>query len=291
MPRIDIYGNPTQATKLDELRDFFKSLILCANISDIRVEPEYLTFLNNVIPQEASRLLPIKGDPEVRPAVALSIGGDGTFLTTANRIGDSGTPIMGINSGHLGYLSAADIARADTVVENIVNGEFTVEPRTVITVDSDSPLLPDRPNALNEIAILKRDSASMITVETRLDGHLLASISGDGLIVSTPTGSTGYNLSVGGPIVSPASAQWILSSVAPHSLSMRPLVVDDSSVISVRVHSRSGSFMLAIDGRSAPMPDDTELTLRKAPYCINVAHLPGQNFIDTLRYKLHWGDR
>lgn len=248
-------------------------------------------FLKTVIPEEAAGLLPISERAGEKPSLALSIGGDGTFLTTANRIGASGTPIMGINSGHLGYLSAADIARADTVVGNIISGEFDVEPRAVISACSESPLLPERPFALNEIAVLKRDSASMITVETHLNGHLLASISGDGLIVSTPTGSTGYNLSVGGPIVSPVSAQWILSPVAPHSLSMRPLVVDDSSVITVRAHSRSGSFMLAIDGRSVPMPDGTELVLKKAPYCVNVAHLPGQNFIDTLRYKLHWGDR
>jgi len=291
MSRINIYGNPTQATKLDELRRFFESLMLCAPSKNLRVDSEYLEFLKNILPSVASVFKPIDADEAGSADLALSIGGDGTFLTTANRIGASGTPIMGINSGHLGYLSATDIAMADSIVGKIVSGEFEIEPRTVILVCSESPLLPERAFALNEVAVLKRASASMITVETRLDGHLLASISGDGLIVSTPTGSTGYNLSVGGPIVSPGSTEWILSPVAPHSLSMRPLVVGDSSVITIRTHSRTGAFMLAIDGRSIPMPDDTELEFRKAPFCINVAHLPGQNFIDTLRYKLHWGDR
>lgn len=289
MPRIDIYGNPTQKAKLEELRRFFESLFLCCPAEDLRVAPDYLHFLHRVVPSIASALSAIDASESEAPSLALSIGGDGTFLTTANRMGDTGTPIMGINSGNLGYLSAADIARADAVVGRIVSGEFEVEPRAVILAHSESELLPERPFALNEIAVLKRATASMITVETHLNGHLLASISGDGLIVSTPTGSTGYNLSVGGPIVSPGSREWILSPVAPHSLSMRPLVVNDSSEVRVKVHSRSGSFMLAIDGRSVPMPDNTELLLKKAPFCIKVAHLPGQNFIDTLRYKLHWG--
>lgn len=289
MPRIDIYGNSRQSTKLHELRRFFEALTLSGSPENLHVDNEYLLFLREVIPDIAALLKPIDAASDPAPSLALSIGGDGTFLTTANRIGCSGTPIMGINSGHLGYLSAADIAQADALAGRIVSGEFSVEPRTLLQVCSESPLLPPRPFALNEVAILKQATASMITVETRLNGHLLASVGGDGLIVSTPTGSTGYNLSVGGPVVSPNSTEWILSPVAPHSLYMRPLVVDDSSVVSVRVRSRSGFFMLAIDGRSTSLPEDTELVLRKAPFRINVAHLPGQNFIDTLRYKLHWG--
>lgn len=289
MPRIDIYGNSRQSTKLNELRRFFEALTLSGSPENLHVDNEYLLFLREVIPDIAARLKPIDAASDPAPSLALSIGGDGTFLTTANRIGGAGTPIMGINSGHLGYLSAADIAQADALAGRIVSGEFSVEPRTLLQVCSESPLLPPRPFALNEVAILKQATASMITVETRLNGHLLASVGGDGLIVSTPTGSTGYNLSVGGPVVSPNSTEWILSPVAPHSLYMRPLVVDDSSVFTVRVRSRSGFFMLAIDGRSTSLPEDTELVLRKAPFRINVAHLPGQNFIDTLRYKLHWG--
>ncbi|MCM1477781.1 MAG: NAD(+)/NADH kinase, partial [Bacteroides sp.] len=217
------------------------------------------------------------------------IGGDGTFLTPANIICSSATPIMGINAGHLGYLAATDIANAAEAARNIVLGHYTTELRTLLKVESNSAQLPPNPFALNEVAFLKQDTASIITVEARVNGNFLASYSGDGLIVATPTGSTGYNLSAGGPIMSPRAANWVITPVAPHSLSMRPLVIPDSATVEVRARSRSNSLMLAIDGRAVALPVETRFTLSKAPFSIKVAHLDGYTFIDTLRHKLHWG--
>lgn len=288
MPRIDIYGNPNQLTHIDHLRRFFGALIH-AGARRICVEPVYLEFLRAVLPEYQSSLSPILTGDSDRAALALSIGGDGTFLTTANTVGGSGIPVMGINAGHLGYLSATDIGQADEVADKIVAGHYITESRTLLKVDSTSHSLPAKPFALNEAAFLKQDTASIITVDVHVNGNYLASYSGDGLIVSTPTGSTGYNLSAGGPILSPRSTDWIITPIAPHSLSMRPLVVPDSAVIKVSCRSRSRSMLLAIDGRSVALPIDSRFTLTKAPFCIEVAHLPGHTFAETLRRKLHWG--
>lgn len=288
--RIYIFGNPTQSEGTEHIGRFFNALAAAATHTRLMVEPDYMQFLLARFPHLIHSLIPFSEPADSsQPALALSVGGDGTFLNTANRIIPANIPIMGINSGHLGYLSATDINRAPEVAESIIAGHYRVEPRTLLQVSSTSPLLPSKPFALNEVVILKQDTASMITVNALLNDLPLASYSGDGLIISTPTGSTGYNMSVGGPIVGPHSADWIISPVAPHSLSMRPLVVNDNSVLTVTARSRTHKMLLAIDGRSTPLPIDTSLTIKKAPFCVNLALLAESNFIDTLRHKLHWG--
>lgn len=227
-----------------------------------------------------------------KPPVAdlvMSIGGDGTFLRTANSVGALQTPIIGINSGHLGYLAAAQIEDMPHVMEQILSGKCTVEPRSVLAVSSPDVRLKGFAFALNEVAILKQDTASMITVSTRLGGSVLAEYRADGLIVSTPTGSTGYNLSVGGPIVSPAAPVWVISPIAAHSLAMRPLVVSDSETVDTDVRSRSGSFLLSIDGKSQVLHEGVRLHIERAPWQVNVVHLADMDFPLTLRSKLLWG--
>lgn len=227
-----------------------------------------------------------------KPPVAdlvMSIGGDGTFLRTANSVGALQTPIIGINSGHLGYLAAAQIDDMPHVMEQILSGKCTVEPRSVLAVSSPDVRLKGFAFALNEVAILKQDTASMITVSTRLGGSVLAEYRADGLIVSTPTGSTGYNLSVGGPIVSPAAPVWVISPIAAHSLAMRPLVVSDSETVDTDVRSRSGSFLLSIDGKSQVLHEGVRLHIERAPWQVYVVHLADMDFPLTLRSKLLWG--
>lgn len=291
MQNIFLYGNPTQSSRLDELRDFLLALIAAAGSVRLCAEKDYRDFLLRIAPQTADSIEPASAPPaDPGETLAISIGGDGTFLTTANRIGRSGVPVMGINSGHLGYLSAANISNARLITQRIVEGDFTTEPRTLISATSPNTILPPNAHALNEVAILKQDTASMITIEATIGDSPLASYTGDGLIVSTPTGSTGYNLSVGGPIISPRCSDWVISPIAAHSLSMRPLVVPDSISLSITCRSRSGSMMLAIDGRSTPLPITTRLELKKADFEIRVAHLPEQSFIHSLRHKLHWAE-
>lgn len=290
MKRIAIFGNKSQKTNFDCLERFIALLCDNSHRLELAIDRRYYDFLHRVIevPRTLKCTVIEAGDP-VDAALVLSIGGDGSFLTTANRVGASEIPILGINSGHLGYLAAADIKDATGVINDIAEGNYEVEPRSVIAVESDSELMPARPFALNEVAILKQHTASMITVHATVDSLPLASYRSDGLIISTPTGSTGYNLSVGGPIVAPTATDWIISPIAPHSLNMRPLVLPDTVRMTVRTESRSASYLLSIDGKSVTLPIDTELRLRKADYVVNVVIFKGHNFVDTLRRKLLWG--
>lgn len=225
--------------------------------------------------------------------LVLSIGGDGTFLKAARWVADSEIPILGVNSGRLGYLTDANLDRAATPegVARIL-GPLEVEPRSALQVDLDGPgQLPADfcPFALNEVAVLRDDTASMVVVHADIDGHPLASYPGDGLIISTPTGSTGYNLSVGGPLVAPAAPCLVVAPVAAHALTMRPLVVSDSSELLLRVEARSNRFRLSLDGQSLSLPLDSCLRVSRAPFVVNIARTAQANFAETLRNKLLWG--
>ncbi len=224
---------------------------------------------------------------------AISIGGDGTFLRTARWVGAKEIPIIGINTGHLGFLAEDSIKAAGEVIDNLMDGNYFIESRSLLEVRAvDGNIrssLSGWAYALNEVAILRQDTASMITVNTLLDELPVASYQGDGLIISTPTGSTAYNLSVGGPIVQPTAPCWVLSPIAPHSLTMRPLVVSDSHVIETSVESRAETYRLTLDGRTLILPIDVKLHVRRAPFVVKVWHSKGHNFIDTLSAKLLWG--
>lgn len=232
-------------------------------------------------------------DDDFSADFCFSIGGDGTFLRTARRVAAKEIPIIGFNTGHLGFLAEQSIAEAPRMTERLLEGDYTVESRSLLECKGIGRnmrgVMEDRGFALNEIAILRQDTASMITVNTRLDGMPVASYQGDGLIVSTPTGSTAYNLSVGGPIVQPTAPCWVLSPIAPHSLTMRPLVVADSHEIDIDVESRTDTYRVTLDGRSFILPIDTRLLLRRAPFVTKIVHTPNHNFIEILREKLLWG--
>ena len=223
--------------------------------------------------------------------LAVSLGGDGTFLRTAQWVGASETPILGINAGHLGFL--ADMTPTEflaTSPEYLLN--LRKEPRKLLEVISSEPLPKDcHPYALNDVALLKTDSASMISISAEVNGNYLTTYQADGLIIATPTGSTGYSLSVGGPILEPTVDLLLLSPVAPHQLAMRPLAVNGNSVISLRAQARAGTFMLSLDGRSHPMPAGTEIKIKAADFRIIVAQRPTHHFASTLREKLLWGER
>ena len=217
------------------------------------------------------------------------MGGDGTFLDVAGKVGSKQIPIIGFNTGRLGFLAAFSPEKIEETVKDIIDGNFNIEEHTLLAVTSQQADLGPAPFALNEVAILKHDISSMISIHTNIDGEYLTTYQADGLIVGTPTGSTAYSLSVGGPIVVPQSNNITLTPVAPHSLNMRPIVLCDSSEVEVAVQSRSGSFLVAIDGRSRSYPDTTKLTIRKAPYVVKVVTRKGQNFYTTLRKKMMWG--
>ena len=219
---------------------------------------------------------------------ALSVGGDGTFLTTAMQVMDRNIPILGINCGSLGFLADVRLEEVDAVLAQLLEGHYSIEDRTVLEVTANKGLSIS-PFALNEVAILKQELASMISIEAQLKGEPLHHYHGDGLIISTPTGSTAYNLSAGGPIVVPESHVMLLSPVASHALSVRPLVVPDDWQLDLRVHSRTGAFLISIDGRSQRLSEEALVHVQKAPYTIRLIRMEGHSFINALKTKLSWG--
>lgn len=242
----------------------------------------------------------IVGDTEVIPPVfsgipeadvAISFGGDGTFLRTARRLGSSQIPIAGVNTGNLGYLAHFSLSDSAQLLDGIASGTLRMQQRRLIEVSGDG--IPDDflRCALNEIAVLKDDSASMINVNVHLDGFFLADYRADGLIVSTATGSTAYNLSVGGPILQPELGCMVLSPVAPHSLTLRPIVLAGDSVMSLKMSSRTGSYRLSVDGYSVTMKEGSSLLLKAAPYKVNLLSPYADTFASSLRDKLLWGRR
>lgn len=221
--------------------------------------------------------------------VIVCIGGDGTFLSAASKVGNKQIPILGINTGRLGFLASFSPDCVEEVVDCICTGRYTVEDRSVLQLSCDELELGGYPFALNEVAILKHDIASMISIHTYIDGEYLTTYQADGLIVGTPTGSTAYSLSVGGPIIVPQSETISLTPVAPHSLNMRPMVLCDTSDIELCVESRSHNFLVSVDGRSKSYPEKIHLRIRKAPYVVKVVARPDDNFFSTLRRKMMWG--
>lgn len=220
--------------------------------------------------------------------VALSLGGDGTFLTTVMWVVEQGIPIMGINMGHLGYLAAYSLDEAQQAIDDLLAGNYTIEHRAMLLAQCQGVDI-EHPLALNDIAILRQDTSSMIEMETTLQGRPLTTYKGDGLVVCTPTGSTAYNLSAGGPILEPSTRCMVLSPISPHSLTMRPLVVPDEAVITIVTHTRADSYRLSLDGEGITCPAGSRVTIRRADAQVKVIQRTGHNFAQTLRHKLHWG--
>ncbi|MDK2910141.1 MAG: kinase [Bacteroidales bacterium] len=217
----------------------------------------------------------------------LSIGGDGTLLDTLPLVHDSGIPVIGINLGRLGFLSAAGREDLYQVMDSIFQGNIHLEPRTLIQLQSNN--FTPYPYALNELSILKELPASMISISVWIDGEFLNTYWADGLLIATPTGSTAYSLSCGGPIITPNSRNLLITPVANHNLTVRPVVVPDSSCIEVEVDTKSGRFVLGLDSRVGIMKKKTRMQIRLAPFTLNLGRLPSRTFYSTLRAKLTWG--
>ena len=215
----------------------------------------------------------------------ICFGGDGTFLRTLHRIASPTTPILAINSGHLGFLTDLDIHDAAQYIDRLISGDYLIEERRLLSVEVEGY----QAYALNEIAIQKRETGSIINVETHINDHFLADYAADGLIVATPTGSTAYSLSLNGPLVSPDCPVLLITPIAPHSLSMRPIVLPDTVTLHLKVFSRSSTFMLVTDGNVAVFPTGTPLTIARAKHPVRLIRLSNHTFAETLREKLHWG--
>ena len=220
---------------------------------------------------------------------ALSVGGDGTFLTTASLVGHLDIPILGINCGHLGYLAEVQMENVEAVLDQLISNDYTIEQRRMLEVTCQQEGKIASPFALNEVGVLKSGLSSMITIDVTLNGEFLHNYKADGLLIATPTGSTAYNLSVGGPLLDPHVNAIILSPVATHSLNIRPLVVLDDSKIDVKISSRNGSFLLSVDGRSQVLSQDIQLHIERSQRTIKLVRIDGQTFMQSLKDKLNWG--
>lgn len=256
----------------------------------ISIEQNFAVFIHNELKLQLKNIEVF--DHKQQPCnadIAISIGGDGTFLGTASIVGGSGIPILGINTGRLGFLADVSPDCIETSLEALCKGDYIVEKRKALSVSKNGELSTFYPYALNEVAVLKHDNSSLIEISTYVNGNYLTNYLADGLIVSTPTGSTGYSLSVGGPILVPQSGTFCISPIAPHSLSVRPVVVRDDVKIELHVRSRTQNFLLSCDGQSESLPHSTSITLQCAPHTIKVIKIAHKHFFETLRDKLMWG--
>lgn len=284
--KFAIFGNTYQAKKSSHAATLFS--LLKKHGAEVYVCREFYDFLVSDLKQKIHPNGLFDGDDFVADMV-ISIGGDGTFLKAASRVGKKGIPILGINTGRLGFLADISPEEMEEVFNEIYSGRYSVEERNVLQLICNEKNLQDYPYALNEIAVLKRDSSSMISIRTAINGAYLNTYQADGLVIATPTGSTAYSLSVGGPIMVPHANTIAITPVAPHSLNVRPIVIRDDWEITLDVESRSHNFLVAIDGRSETCGETTQLTIRRADYSIKVIKRFNHIFFDTLRSKMMWG--
>ena len=276
--RFALFGNIYQAKKSAAAQQVVNCIK--AYDAELQVDMEYYYFLKD------TQHIDIKADKvftedDFDADFAISMGGDGTFLKTANRVGHRDIPIIGVNMGRLGFLADIQPEEFSNCMKALYDGEYKVENRAVI----ETPF----GYALNDVAVLKRDTASMISIRASINGEYLTTYQADGIIVSTPTGSTAYSLSNGGPIIVPGTGVMLMTAVAPHSLNVRPIVIPDNAEITFDVESRSHSFLVAIDGRSEKCREGTTVTLRRAPFNIKVVKRRDNLYFSTLREKMMWG--
>lgn len=285
---IAIYGNRIEKNYIDSVRLLLDEL--SKRDTDIIVfSPFYDTLVETLgYKPKAKHLFQNPDEVKSQANLMLSIGGDGTFLESVSFVESSRIPVVGINFGRLGFLADIQSYEISTAIEQLYNGDYTVEDRAVLMLDMEENPFLESPYALNDMTIQKQGTA-MVTINAYIDNEFLCTYWADGLIVSTPTGSTAYSLSVGGPIVSPESKSLIISPIAPHHLTVRPLIIPDNSTLTLELESREEKILLSLDSRSTRVQSKTTIHVRKAPFYVGIVRLKGKNFYDTLRNKLMWG--
>ncbi|TXK36633.1 NAD kinase [Pontibacter qinzhouensis] len=285
--RIAILGKPFS----DETAPFIQVLFdeLVRRKAELYIVDHFKQFISNTIAIPDAVQSFTRGDRLEGVDVVFSIGGDGTLLDSVTYVGAQQIPIMGINTGRLGFLATIPHDSITTALDALYKGRYTIDERALIRVDSDLDVFEGINFGLNEFSVLKRDTSSMIVVHTYIDGEYLNSYWADGLVVATPTGSTGYSLSCGGPLVLPQTGNFVISPVCPHNLNVRPMIVSDRSVISFEVEGRSSSYLASLDSRSVSVDMNVQLAVRRESFTARLIKLHHVNFLSTLRNKLNWG--
>jgi NAD+ kinase len=284
---IAVYARNTK----DNNSDYLKQLITLSSKENFRITvfKPYLDFLNSSLNKSFTIDTFLNSEELISKAdYVISLGGDGTMLETLEYVRKSGIPVLGVNTGRLGFLAAVYKEDFGKAIQLLIKEKFTLDKRELIELDKTT-CFNEVNYALNEFTIHKKESSAMISIETYVNGVFLNSYFADGLIVSTPTGSTAYSLSCGGPIMVPDSDNFIITPIAPHNLNVRPIVISNNKTLNFKVSGRSDSFNVSLDSRSQTIKNQSDLQIKKADFKFNMINLEGQHFFETLRNKLFWG--
>lgn len=287
--KVAIYGRPFNKNNFP-FTQFLIDYLARTGIEWVMHEPFY-GYLQSSLKTNNKETFTSYEDLKQEIDFLFSIGGDGTLLDTLALVRDTGIPIVGINTGRLGFLASIPKNDFEKAIESLQQGHYSLDKRSLLRLESEPSMdgFLGVNYALNELTVHKKDTSSMIVINTFLNGEFLNSYFADGLIISTPTGSTGYSLSCGGPIIIPQSENFVITPIAPHNLNVRPVVVSDKNVISLQVEGRSRNFLVSLDARSITIDSSVRLAVRKEDFPINLVRLNNENFLTTLRNKLNWG--
>jgi NAD+ kinase len=284
--KIAIHGRNFNESARPFIENMFNEL--AKREIDVSLSPAFRTFLDEQGIAHKTSLIYEKQEDLEGTRLVVSMGGDGTLLETISHVGEKEIPAIGINVGRLGFLATVPPDRISDMITALDNGQYRIDERTLVAIDN-ADLFDGVNFGLNDFTITKTDTSSMITVHTYLNDEFLNSYWADGLIISTPTGSTGYSLSCGGPVLVPHSQNFIVTPISPHNLNVRPLVVEDTAVLRLEVKSRSNNFLISLDARSRIVDENTQLTIRKANFRARLIKMLDDSFLNTLRSKLSWG--
>ncbi len=288
--KVAIFGQTYQESIIDYVAELLEEIKKISG--QIRIETAFAEFLSTAIPTADYGRFSLKSGLDSSVDLFVSFGGDGTMLRAATYVRDLGIPLVGVNTGRLGFLSTFQKEDVRKVIQEFKAGAYREEERSLVEVVSDTPI-PEFESmhfALNEITVSRKDTTSMISVETYLNDEYLTSYWADGLIIATPTGSTGYSLSCGGPVIVPSAKSLVLTPIAPHNLNARPLVVSDDTVIRLKVSGREENHLVSLDSRIASLENGREIIVRKAPFSVIMIEYTSESFLKTLRNKLLWGE-
>ncbi len=276
----------------DSQRDYLQLLIDELTKRDLKIliyEPYYKAIEGKVNFSEEISVFNTNKDIKKDVEILFSIGGDGTILDTVSIVQDSGIPILGINLGRLGFLSSVSKDEIIYAVDSIYKGDYNINSRALLQLVEPENLFGDVNYALNDLTIYRNNTTALIVVHVFVDDVLLNSYWGDGLIVSTPTGSTAYSLSVGGPIVTPGSKNFIIAPIASHNLTVRPIIIQDSSVIKIKIEGREEKYLMTMDSRHSAITKDDEIIIKRCDFSVNLVQMKNKDFFSTIRDKLLWG--
>lgn len=286
--KIALYGRDFNDSVLPFVQEVFD--VLVANKIDITVYQKFFDFIKNklVLPTQIS-IFSDHNELLSKADILLSLGGDGTLLDTLALVRDSQIPVVGINFGRLGFLASINKSEINDAIKALINGEYSIDKRSLLSIKSQTGLFGDENFALNDITIHRRDDSAMMIIHAYMNGEFVNSYWADGLIIATPTGSTAYSLSCGGPIILPTAQNFVITPVAPHNLNVRPIIVPDNVELAFEVEARSTKFLLTCDSRTETVDRSVKISISKAKFNINLIRLNNETFLTTLRNKLLWG--